>query len=115
MDCYGRVWTAMESEAFHSGLCGRLWTVVDAAWRSTDQKVGSSNLSGRATRNPCSGGGFGAPGARRRSANRPLGAILGSHSPSPATFDELEALRAIDMCGCVVTRFPLGSAGSRTV
>ncbi len=53
------------------------------------QATGSSP-SGRATRNPCVSGGFGASGSRRRSAGRPLGAILGSHSP--ATFEELEAL-----------------------
>jgi hypothetical protein len=28
---------------------GRLWTPVDTAWRSTDQKVGGSSPSGRAT------------------------------------------------------------------
>jgi hypothetical protein len=57
VDECGWLWTPVESEAFRSGTCGRLWTAVDGAWRSTDQKVGSSSLSGRA-RYPCVSGGF---------------------------------------------------------
>ena len=49
MDRCGRVWTPVESELLRSGLCGRLWTSVDGACRSTDQKVGDSSSSGRAT------------------------------------------------------------------
>jgi len=30
----------MDMEVMRSGLCGRLWTPVDNAWRSTVQKVG---------------------------------------------------------------------------
>ncbi len=45
----GFVWTAMDMEAIRFGLCGRLWTAVDTPWRSTDQKVGGSSPSGRAT------------------------------------------------------------------
>ena len=36
----------MESKALRFGLCGRLWTAVDTAWRSTDQEVGGSSPSG---------------------------------------------------------------------
>jgi len=49
VDSGGRVWTPVESKARLSGLCGRLWTAVDTAWRSTDQKVGGSSPSGRPT------------------------------------------------------------------
>ena len=39
----------MDMEAFYRGLCGRLWTCVDTVCRSTDQEVGDSSSSGRAT------------------------------------------------------------------
>jgi hypothetical protein len=29
----------MDSELFRSGVCRRLWTPADTAWRSTDQKT----------------------------------------------------------------------------
>jgi hypothetical protein len=48
VDWCGRLWTPVESRAFVSGLCGLLWTAVDAACRSTDQKVGDSSSPGRA-------------------------------------------------------------------
>ena len=54
----------MESKPLRFGLCGRLWTAVDMACRSTDQKVGDSSSSGRATdsegvrRDPFVSGGF---------------------------------------------------------
>ena len=51
-DSCGRLWTPMEWKACHSGPCERLWTPMDTAWRSTDQKVGGSNPSGRAERRP---------------------------------------------------------------
>jgi hypothetical protein len=40
VDCCGRLGTPVDVKAFRFGLCGRLWTAVDGAWRSTDQKVG---------------------------------------------------------------------------
>ena len=49
VDSCGRLWTSVEVKAFRFGLCGRLWTPVDAVRRSTDQKVGGSSPSGRAT------------------------------------------------------------------
>jgi hypothetical protein len=52
VDLCGRLWTLMESRAFDYGPCGRLWTPVDSAWRSTDQEVGGSGPSGRATETP---------------------------------------------------------------
>jgi len=33
-------------------FCGRLWTPVDTAWRSTNQEVGGSSPSGRAAETP---------------------------------------------------------------
>ncbi len=45
MDGGGRLWTLVESKACRFGLCGRLWTPLDTAWRSTDQKVGGSSPS----------------------------------------------------------------------
>jgi hypothetical protein len=48
VDCRGRVWTPMDWEGFEFVLHGRLWTAMDTAWRSTDQKVGGSSPSGRA-------------------------------------------------------------------
>ena len=48
MDSCGRPWTPVELRASRSGLCGRLWTLVDTAWRSTDQKVVGSSPAGRA-------------------------------------------------------------------
>ena len=58
MDGGGRVWTPAESKPCRSGPCGLVWTPVDGAWRSTDQKVGDSSSSGRAAETlalPCRG------------------------------------------------------------
>jgi hypothetical protein len=52
VDAREPLWTPTDSEPFRSGVCGLPWTPVDTAWRSTDQKVGGSSPSGRATRNP---------------------------------------------------------------
>ena len=48
VDWWGRLWTPVEPKAFGSGMCGRLCTHVDTAWRSTDQKDGDSSSPGRA-------------------------------------------------------------------
>lgn len=47
------LWTPMGKEACHSGPGGWLWSVLDTAWTSTDQKVGGSSPSGRAGRSFC--------------------------------------------------------------
>ena len=50
VDFYGRLWTAADIEAFGSGRYGRLWTPMDGLRPSTDQKVGDSSSSGRASK-----------------------------------------------------------------
>ena len=52
LDGCGRLWTPVDWEALCPGLCGRLWTCVDTACRSTDQEVGDSSSSGRASEAP---------------------------------------------------------------
>jgi hypothetical protein len=49
-DSSGRSWTPVVLKTFRSGLCALLWTLMDTAWRSTDQKVGGSSPSGRAVK-----------------------------------------------------------------
>ncbi len=78
-DLCGRLWTPMELEALRFGLLGRLWTAVDAAWRSTDQKVGGSSPSGRATQTPVIAG---ASAGVRKGATRRW-PCCGSHSREP--------------------------------
>lgn len=56
MDRCGRPSTPVELKALRFGLCGPLWTAMDAAWPSTDQEVGGSSPSGRATEVPASAG-----------------------------------------------------------
>jgi hypothetical protein len=41
VDYLGFVWTGMDMEAFRSCVYGLQRTYLDAAWRSTDQEVGS--------------------------------------------------------------------------
>ncbi len=48
MNLCGRLLSTVESKALRIELCGQLWTRVDRAWRSTDQKVGDSSSAGRA-------------------------------------------------------------------
>jgi hypothetical protein len=48
VDPTGHAWTPVDSKACRFGLCGRLWTRLDTAWRSTDQKVGGSSPPERA-------------------------------------------------------------------
>ena len=50
MDYCGRLWTAMDSEPFGSGRYGPLRTSMDDLRPSTDQKVGDSSSSGRASK-----------------------------------------------------------------
>ena len=50
VDCCGWLWTAADSEPVGSGRYGRLRTSVDGVRPSTDQKVGDSSSSGRASR-----------------------------------------------------------------
>ncbi len=49
-DGYGRPWTAVDSEPFGSGRHGPQRTAMDGLRPSTDQKVGDSSSSGRATK-----------------------------------------------------------------
>jgi hypothetical protein len=44
----GQLRTLMDVDAFRADRYGWLWTPVDTAWRSTDQKVGGSSPSERA-------------------------------------------------------------------
>ena len=50
MDCYGRLRTAMDTEPFGAGRYGPLRTPMDDLRPSTDQKVGDSSSSGRASK-----------------------------------------------------------------
>ena len=50
MDDCGRLWTPADSKPVRSGRYGRLRTVMDGVRPSTDQKVGDSSSSGRATK-----------------------------------------------------------------
>ena len=52
VDDAGRPWTPMESKALNTRPNALLWTLMDAAWRSTDQEVGCSSRPGRARYNP---------------------------------------------------------------
>ena len=56
MDCYGLLRTAMDSEPFGSGRYGRLRTAMDDLRPSTDQEVGDSSSSGRASKALCGKG-----------------------------------------------------------
>ncbi len=49
VDSPGRPWRLVESKPLRSGPHGLWWTATDTAWGSTDQKVGGSSPSGRAT------------------------------------------------------------------
>jgi hypothetical protein len=51
VDNAGRLWTPMESKALTKRPNALLWTLMDAAWRSTDQEVACSSRAGRALRN----------------------------------------------------------------
>jgi len=48
VDVGGQTWIPVDSKARRSSAYGPSWTPMDAAWRSTDQKVGGSSPSGRA-------------------------------------------------------------------
>jgi len=48
VDDAGRPWTPMESKALSKRPNALLWTLMDSAWRSTDQEVGCSSRPGRA-------------------------------------------------------------------
>jgi hypothetical protein len=86
--------------------CGRLWTAVDTAWRSTDQKVGDSSSPGRADESPAFAGVL--------SSGWSLGQVAGwlwepfFLCPAFAAIGDSET---IDMGGHRRTRSPLGSAG----
>jgi hypothetical protein len=54
-------WTAVdhdESTALSKRPNALMWTLMDAAWRSTDQEVGCSSRPGRAGEIPCVSAGF---------------------------------------------------------
>jgi hypothetical protein len=50
VDSSGQPRTQADSKAVRSGRSGQPWTAVDTAWRSTDQEVGGSSPSGRASK-----------------------------------------------------------------
>jgi hypothetical protein len=95
-------------EPFVVDSCGRLWTTMDCAWRSTNHKVGASSPSGRANRIPVIEG-------SRRVGGVPVGTrpVVGTHSlsgPAFAAIDTLCGERDVRLCQ---NASPLRSAGSR--
>ena len=76
MDGCGRLWTAMDSEPFVSGRYGPQRTAMDGLRPSTDQKVGDSSSSGRASKALDGKGYFAWPAMDRMT----FGSHSGSHS-----------------------------------
>jgi len=74
----------VESKPCRSGLCGRLWTPTDTAWRSTDQEVGGSSSSGRAAEIPAKAT---TPTSTNATApaSRGLGPVTARTTASPGT------------------------------
>ncbi len=105
MDLCGWLWTLVESKASNSGVCGRLWTPVDTAWRSTDQKVGDSSSPGRASEAPATAGAL----SSEWSLGQVAGRLWEPFSLGPA-FAAIGDSETIDMGGHRRTRSPLGSA-----
>jgi hypothetical protein len=91
VDSTGRAWAPVNSDACTTRPNRHTWTSVDAAWPSTDQKVGGSSPPERADRNPAQVG----VSACQLSlpCRRPCrGSILGSHSEVPSGHQRAEVV-----------------------